>query len=72
MKFFDYIINPLVGSGAAERAAMDLKGNAETAIASGTVDPTHAMIAAAAALAVGALIYIYRHRGESRGNEGRN
>ena len=63
MKYFDYTINSLVESGTAERVAMVLKGNAETAIASGTVDPTHAMIAAAAALAVGALIYIYRHRG---------
>lgn len=62
MKYFDYTINSLVESGTAERVAMVLKGNAETAIASGTVDPTHAMIAAAA-LAVGALIYIYRHRG---------
>ena len=64
MQYLSYIVNPFtlnMVSGNAADAATLIK---RAAMSAGTaaVDPVNALIAALAALAVGAVIYIYRHR----------
>ena len=64
MQYLSYIVNPftlnMVSGNAADAAALIKRA----AMSAGTsaVDPVNALIAAAVALAVGAGIYIYRHR----------
>ena len=61
MQYLSYIVNPFtlnMVSGNAADAATLIKRAARTA----AVDPVNALIAALAALAAGAGIYIYRHR----------
>ena len=64
MQYLNYIVNPftlnMVSGNAADAAALIKRA----AMSAGTsaVDPVNALIAAAVALAVGAGIYIYRHR----------
>ena len=64
MEYLSYIVNlftlNMVSGNTADAATLIKRA----AMSAGTaaVDPVNALIAAAAALAVGAGIYIYRHR----------
>lgn len=64
MQYLSYIVNPftwnMVSGNAADAAALIKRA----AMSAGTsaVDPVNALIAAVAALAAGAVIYVYRHR----------
>ena len=60
MEYLSYVISSFTMSGNAADAVM-MKQTAAMAAAS-VVDPVNALIAAASAVAAGALIYIYRHR----------
>lgn len=64
MQYLSYIVNPftlnMVSGNTADAAAL-IKRAAMSAGTAG-VDPVNALIAAIAAIAVGAGIYIYRHR----------
>ena len=61
MKYIGGKITAAVLGSAATAADLTVKASA-SASAVGTVNPEHAVIAAGAALAAGALIYINRHR----------
>ena len=64
MQYLSYIVNPftlnMVSGNAAEAAA--LINRAAMSAGTAAVDPVNALIAAVAALAAGAVIYVYRHR----------
>lgn len=64
MQYLSYIVNPftlnMVSGNAADAAALIKR--AGMSAGTSAVDPVSALIAALAALAVGAGIYIYRHR----------
>lgn len=61
MEYLSYILNPLALSGNAADAVMMMKKTGAMT-ATSVVEPANALMATAAAVAAGALIYIYRHR----------
>lgn len=60
-----YFVEQLVAGGDGLMTTVRTAGNA-VAAATAAVDRENALIAAAAALAAGAVIYLYRHRGIQR------
>ena len=65
MRYISYIIGTIILSADVVKDTVFTKENTEAALG-GTVDPVNALLAAAAALSAGMLIYIYRHRGTQR------
>lgn len=61
MEYLNYIIHSFQSGGNVAEAVMAVKTNV-AALSVGTVNTDHALIAAAAAIAAGVAIYIYRHR----------
>lgn len=61
MEYLSYVISSFTLNGNAADAVMMMKKTGAMTAAS-VVDPANALMATAAAVAAGALIYIYRHR----------
>ena len=62
MEYLSYIIDPLALNIAGGNAAGAVRHAVSSAVTAASVDTGNALIAAAAALAAGAVIFIYRNR----------